>query len=627
MTMIAMTTQTKIKVDQKSFSREANDNVKVRFTTEENGNIIFPLSSEEPYKRWYWEHGELDEILSHDKKSVDLTFLNSGHAPLLDSHRTHNGLAFQIGVVRKAWLEDDRVYVEVSFSNRDEAQAVYEDVKAGIISNVSVGYEITKYEIDEKAKTFTATQWKPREASFVPIPADPTVGVGRSIAEGKGSIMEPTANLPGMGDDAPTEDQRAESMETAINEISALASEHNMGDIGRSYINGQLQRGETPSLAVFKGVVRSKLPEDTPLTNTDVGLTDRETQRFSVMKLMRSLTDDAYRADAAFELEVSEAARVNQEKIGIKSRHGGVVLPTDIMGSWGRFTTDDGRTYDGRSFNRAPVAAGTTPNVQTIDHMAEKFIDNLRNSSSVLKAGATMMSGLDSNIEIPGGDQNIEVHWLDAEGADAQESVPTFRKISGNPHDVAGFTDVTRRMMQQSTIDIEMYVRMQLLEAARLAVDSAGLYGSGVTGIPEGVANTTGIGSVAFATPGAPTREEVIDMRTSIANTNRGRGVTYLGDSDMVGHFQKLRTDAGSGLFVMNDSADRLVGNKYLESNQVNDGDLFAGAWMDMLIMMWGGIQLDMDKAALFLSAGHRFRLIQSIDVDFTRVGSFVRGS
>ena len=91
------------------------------------------------------------------------------------------------------------------------------------------------------------------------------------------------------------------------------------------------------------------------------------------------------------------------------------------------------------------------------------------------------------------------------------------------------------------------------------------------------------------------------------------RGIPYL-------------NDAGIGQFV-NDSADRLVGNPYLESNQVTSGDLFAGTWVDMLIMMWGGAELDIDLAAKFLSAGKRFRLIQSVDIDFTRVGSFTLGN
>lgn len=616
-----MTAKTQIRFDTQSFKRDAAESVQVRMGEGVDDTVIFPLSSEEPYVRSYWDYGELAEILLHDVKAVDLSFLNSGHAPLLDSHRSHSGLAFQIGVVRRAWLENKRVYVEVAFSNRAEAQEVYRDVKAGIISNVSIGYEISEFRINEDDNTYTATKWKPKEASFVPIPADTTVGVGRSHADRKGITMSKTALLPGMGDDTPSDEQRAETMETSINEISALASEHNMGDLGRAFITGQVQRGEVPSLALFKGVVRAKLPEHVPLINTDVGLTETETQRFSIMKLMRSLTDDSYREDAAFEIEASDVARKKQELVGVKSRHGGVTLPTDIMGSFGRFSTDDGRSY-----SRAPMATTANANVQTTDHLAESFIDNLRNQSSVLRAGATLMGGLDSDIEIPGGDQNIGVAWLASEGANAVESVPTFRKITGAPMDVAGYTDVTRRMMQQSTIDIEAYVRMQLVDAARLAIDSAGLYGSGASGVPEGLANTTGIGSATFAAA-IPTRGEIIDMRTSVANTNRGRGVSYMGNSNFVGDAQQTDTTSGYGQWLMNNDADRLIGNAFLESNQITDGDLFCGTWIDMLIMMWGGLQLDLDKAALFLSGGHRFRLIQSVDVDFTRVGSFSMGN
>ena len=76
-----------------------------------NDSVIFPLSSEEPYRRY-----DGNEILVHTPESVDLTFLNSGNAPLLDSHNRHDGMKAQIGVVTRAWLKDKRLYVEVRFS-------------------------------------------------------------------------------------------------------------------------------------------------------------------------------------------------------------------------------------------------------------------------------------------------------------------------------------------------------------------------------------------------------------------------------------------------------------------------------------------------------------------------------
>lgn len=620
MTTRQMQRKNSVKPDTRTLNRDdAGLKLERQVSSEEDGVVTFPLSSEEPYQRYYWSYdGYLDEILSHDRSAVDLEFLNSGNAPLLDSHRAHGGLAMQIGVIRKAWLEGQRLYVEVKFSNRSGAQEIYQDVKDGIIRNVSVGYEVIEHSVNEKAGTLTVTKWKPREASFVTIPADTTVGMGRSGHEVKGTQMEnDDLTLPGLTADQRTDEQRAEAMQSAINEISALASEHNMGDVARSFISGALSQGREPSLAVFKGIVSASLPEGTPLVNTDIGLSESERQTFSIARLMRSIVEPGY-TGAGFEQEAVAAAR---QAAGHEPSQGGFMLPSDLMRSWGSY-----RDQDGNAYGRAALATGGNPNILTTDHLAESFIENLRNMSAVVGAGATMLEGLDSNVEIPGGDQNIAAAWLASEDANAAESNPTFRKITLDPKDVAAFTDVTRRMLQQSTIDIENYIRSQMTEAMRLAIDSAALYGSGAAGVPEGVANTTGIGGVTFA-GAVPTREEIIDLRTDVAVTNAGRGVTYLGNSAMVGDLQKTKVDAGSGIFLMGDEADRLVGNAFRESNQVTNGDLFAGIWSDLIIGMWGGMQLDRSTEAKFLSGGIRFRVIQTVDTAVRRVGSFSLGN
>ena len=627
--MMKMVKQVKIKADQKSFNRDAANSVNVRMG-DGDGTVVFPLSSEEPYSRWYWEHGELDEILSHDAKAVDLSFLNSGHAPLLDSHRSHNGLAFQIGVVRRAWLEDQRVYVEVAFSNRSEAQEVYQDVMAGIISNVSVGYEIEAYEVDEKAGTYTAIRWKPKEASFVPIPADTTVGMGRSDAERKGITMSKTAKLPGMGDDAPTEEERAEAIESEINEISALASTHNISDIGRSYIKGALDAGQTPSLAYFRGIARANIADGKPLINTDVGLTDKERQSFSLTNIARHYDGEGGTQDhAAFELEVSAAAREQQAKAGI-SDHGGFIIPTDVLRNYSDFTVDGINSRDARKAygQRAPISTTSNPNIQTTDHLAGSFIENLRNVTAVLQAGMIMMDGLDNNVDIPGADQNAQTFWLSAEDDEVEETTLTQRIVSMSPKDVGAFIHFTRRMLQQSTVAIENMARMDLLIAHSLGIDWAALYGDGAVGKPTGILNTTGIGSVTFGSA-IPTRGEIIDLRTSIASTNRGRGVQYLGNSIMVGDLQKTDVQPGSptGQFLMNNDADRLVGNGYRESNQIADGDLVCGSFGDAILGMWGGLQLDRSTEQRFLRAGVTLRSIQTVDVAVRRVGSFALGN
>ena len=593
----------------------------VRQSDGDTETLVFPASSELPYRRYYHNLGmELDEILDHDAKSVDLKFLNSGNAPLLDSHSTW-GLNSVIGVIRKAWLKDRRVYVEVKFSDRADVRDLVSDVRSGVIRNVSIGYEVKKYEVDEASETIRATKWSPSEVSFVPIPADPSVGMGRNHRPTQREIImtgktDDKAVLPGTSPDelAKQEQTRGAAIAEAITEISALGESHNMGDIARSFIQGSLSRGETPSLAAFKGVVSAKIPKGTPLVNTDIGLTEKERQSFSVVRLMRAMSGE----DGVGRFEV-EAARAATSTMGKSSAHGGYALPTDLMDTWGRF---EGRRM---GMSRAPMATSGNANVLDVEHMSDRFIDNLRNQMSVMRAGATVLEGLSDSVDIPGGDANAAAAWLAAEGANAAETVPTFRKISLAPKDLAGYTDVTRRMLQQATISMEAFIRSQLIDSVALEIDRAALYGTAASGQPRGLNATSGIGSEVFAAA-IPTRDEIINLRTDVASNNRGRGVTYLGNSIMVGDLQKTKVDAGSGIFLMNDSADRLVGNRFIESNQIVTGDLFAGVWEDLLIGMWGGLQLDRSTEALFLSGGIRFRVIQTVDVAVARVGSFSVG-
>jgi HK97 family phage major capsid protein/HK97 family phage prohead protease len=626
-------------IDQET-NRSRAGNFQFRQGDDED-SVIFPLSSEEPYRRYYWSVGkELDEILVHDDSSIDMGFMNSGNAPLLDTHKAYQGLGAQIGIVRRAWIENKRLYVEVKFSNRPEAQAIKADVMQGIVRNVSVGYEVTKYEIDEDNETYRVIGWKPKEASFVPLPADETVGIGRS-ADGtqKEGLMttqtrspsdEGTATLPGLAViDQRSEDERAQAMEESINEITSLASEHNIQDVARSYVLGCMQRGEEPSLPVFRGIARAQIPSGTPLRNEDIGLTDNERQSFSIMEVCRRLADPNY-SGGEFEMEAVRAAEQNSER---GSRSGGFIIPAEVMNNWSDFRVDGVNSHQVsrsqmQAMMRAAFGTGTSTatNILTTDHLSERFIDNLRNESAVLGAGATMLEGLDSDVEIPGADANIAAAWLASEDANAAESNPSFRKVEMSPKDVAAFTDMTRRMLQQSTIAFEAYVRSQLIEAHRIAIDSAALYGGGASGVPEGVSNITGIGSVTFAAA-IPTRSEIIDLRTAVAATNRGRGGAYLGNSNMVGDLQKTKVDAGSGIFLMNDSADRLVGNPFSETNQITDGDLWYGYWPDLLIGMWGGLELGRSTEAKFLSGGLRLRSIQTVDMNVTRVGSFALGN
>ena len=121
-----------------------------------------------------WD-GDYLEVLATDTNAIRLGRLNAG-APVLDSHDA-SGLASVLGVVRRAWIENGEGRALMQFSDRAEVLPIAQDVKNGVIRNVSVGYKVHRWEITPPStsgamETRTAVDWEPYELSLVPIPAD-----------------------------------------------------------------------------------------------------------------------------------------------------------------------------------------------------------------------------------------------------------------------------------------------------------------------------------------------------------------------------------------------------------------------------------------------------------------------
>ena len=145
--------------------------------------FILSFSSEEPYERWWGV-----EILSHAEGALDLTRLNTIGCVLYNHNRDK-----VIGKVLRAWVEDGRGNAEIEFDDDAESEVIYQKVKSGTLKGVSVGYRVTNWEEVSANKTsadgrFTgpcdiAIRWEAFEISIVSVPADPTVGVGRSQEE------------------------------------------------------------------------------------------------------------------------------------------------------------------------------------------------------------------------------------------------------------------------------------------------------------------------------------------------------------------------------------------------------------------------------------------------------------
>ena len=148
--------------------------------------VELSFSSETPYGRWFG-----DEILCHDEECINLERFNNGLGTVLFNHDRDA----VVGHVEKAWIEDNRGKALVRFDEDEQSDTIFQKVQSGTLQGVSVGYSIKRYEVlDEKDSvssngrfkgpdTYVVTDWEPLEISIVSVPADPTVGVGRSAEE------------------------------------------------------------------------------------------------------------------------------------------------------------------------------------------------------------------------------------------------------------------------------------------------------------------------------------------------------------------------------------------------------------------------------------------------------------
>lgn len=121
--------------------------------------------------------GEFNEELEISTRACDLSRIEAGACPLIDSHNVWGGLANQIGTVLRAWVSGSQLRALVRFSRDPAHEGMWQNVVAGVIRSCSPRYTVAKYKKtdaggDGKPPVFLATRWQIRELSLVPIPAD-----------------------------------------------------------------------------------------------------------------------------------------------------------------------------------------------------------------------------------------------------------------------------------------------------------------------------------------------------------------------------------------------------------------------------------------------------------------------
>jgi len=370
--------------------------------------------------------------------------------------------------------------------------------------------------------------------------------------------------------------------------ILELGSRHSQREFAEQAIR------DGASVEQFRGALLDKVSSK-PLATADIGLTTQEAKEFSFARAIHALsnpTDARAQRAAAFEFEASQAAAAKE---GRNSR--GLTVPTDVL-----FAKRDILTGTGTG-----TAKGG--NLVATDLLAGSFIDVLRAKMVTAQLGATYLTGLQGNVAIPKKTAASTVAWV-AENAAPSESTnnPAFSQVTLSPKTLAGFVDFSRRLMLQSSLDIESLIRNDLATSIAVAMDNAAISGSG-TNRPTGILNTSGIGSVTLATNGAaPTWQMVVDLVREVEIDNvDASSAAFLTNAQVKSRLARTprQTSGIEGNFILQPPFSDLYGYPLSVSQQVpsnltkgtgtNLSALIFGVWSDLVIGQWSGIDLMVD--------------------------------
>ena len=594
----------------------------------DGGNkLSFSFSSETPVERWFGS-----EVLSHDPGAADLGRLNDG-APFLWNHDRDAVL----GVLESAEISSDRRgYCEIKWSRNAMAKEKRQDVEDRILRNVSFAYSID--DMVERDGVMVVTKWTPLEVSLVSIPADNSVGLDRAMSEGD-SMTQAGSAEPSTDSNVPDEETKEAPAATAaspspqpepevpmettpdvevirstaveaernrIASINALGSKFGLADLARELIDGGKDLTEARTAFLEKMEVRSsgqhRIADE---KGNDLGLSDKETKAFSFVRALNYLVnpaDSKARQAAAFEIEVGEAAARKYERSS-----NGIVIPNEVL--------------------RRDLVVGTSTaggNLVASDLLSGSFIELLRNRMALMQAGVTMLGGLQGNISIPRQTSSATAYWVGESGSPT-ESQQAIDQVNMTPKTVGAFVDYSRRLLLQSSIDVEGMIRADLARVIALELDRAAIYGSGSSNQPLGLLNTTGIGTQTITSYG--TFAEYIGMETDLGSANADAGtLRYIVNSAARGALKSTEKSATStAQFVFENN--EINGYPAIVSNQLQSNDCLFGDFSQFVVGMWSGLDLTVDPYAGSTAGTVRIIALQDVDFGVRQPAAFCYGT
>lgn len=634
-----------------------------------NRTARLSFSSEAPVLRWYGI-----EILSHKPEDIRMERWKAG-APFLMDHNPRD----QRGIIQEGKLNaDKKLEGTVLVSRHQRGEELFVDMQDGIRPYTSIGYavhnlrelqpaemsaEITQLCLENKCGAFVAAPWEPLEGSSVSIPADMSVGLGRSLEEyysipaaassdggaerdksqsthiiqrGVNS-MEPDEKVAKTPVQPPTQEELERVEAERKQEIEAVGKRFEARIRGGKEKMDELVKDALElkrSAELFKGDVYLRVndtkPLETPLSFLDMSAKDQKRYRLRnvILAQMKRREGGKIRdvlgneVDTTFEEECSaEVAK----KVGPSSR-GGLYVPFDIQQRQTLIDPNHARYVEaflrenGMSLRDLTVGAPTAGgNLVATNLLAGSFIDLLQNKSLFFQLGVQRLTGLIGNVAFPRKTAAGTFYWVAENTAPAAESAPAFDQVTMSPNEGGMYEDYSRRLLLQATPSIDLLVQNDIVSGCALGFDKSIAHGTGGTQ-PQGIIGTSGIGSVTGAGFGW---EQAVEFETDVAVANGDIGTMAFVMGAAARGILKTRLKALNTAEFLIDRDQRMNGYPVNVTNQMDAGYILFGVFSQALVGEWNTLDLLVDPYTGSSVGTIRVRAFIAVDVAVPQPGAF----
>lgn len=584
----------------------------------ESQTIDVAFCSENPVERVI--NGEIYyEILLCGSENADLRRLNNNGAVLFNHN--HDEL---IGAVVSARMDADRVgraTLKISSTANDE----WEMIKEGVLTHISIGYNINDYRIE--GNRILVTNYEIFEVSLVSIPADVFAGVGRSMESSiDPEILNSTNNT--INEDQSMEDDKSLAEEVvkqveAIEEVVETEVEAVVEAIEET-VDEVLETISERELELQKeiDVLREQL-ENKTLNSTEEN--DRVRELNALGQVLNVDVSEAIEKGISisdFKRQLNDIKTPNHDKDINKMENKNLLKDMVRAIKTGDKSALEAYERGMNGYVRAVVPATNTTTAAgaVADDLQDQYIPELLKLSALGELNTTVYSGLAGrgNLSIPKAAGVAPVFKFYGEAEEQVDSIASFTKVTLTPKAFGGAIPLSKQAILTAP-NIEQFVQSELMRYAAQGLEQ---------NVMDKIVAAAPVHNV--ATAGTVTLADVQAAVAKLAQANVDmRGVKAVMNAKTLSTLRQIAVLDNTAAKAMVEGyrntemwlADEAV---VVVSEFVADGTILLGDFSNVIIANWENSEYDFDDTTYRSSNTIVYRLWDYSDIALAHAEAFV---